>query len=206
MHKPFVPVPDWLVPANHQSSDLQPKPDSTEFIFLTFQTLYGLGMSDRQVVELTSVFIWQNSRDLFHVPLIKTPELQNVSWYVHRSKFYLGCSSVDQKIRAWVEAYLPKNDLRSAPSQSFWAETKNWFGFFVDNLVELDNIIRTTKNRFVQRCLCVPETGVWDLRSVEACKKLQVEFPKSVMPWKSGRLDGFTYRFLARNWRRHQGC
>lgn len=208
MHRPFVPVPGWLVVSNEFRGGSSPTlfgvPDSVEFLLNCFKTLYSVGMSDRQVVELTALLIWLTKRSTFHVPLTKTGLSQNVLWYQYHSRFCLACPSLDHKIRAWIDIYLPRYDFRAARPQAFWSQTKNWFEFFVESgdLEEFMALVEKTRNRFAQHYLGLPTTGIWDVKSVEACKKLQMAFPKSLMPWRNGSLDGFTYRFLVRAWRK----
>lgn len=214
MHRPFTPIPVWLDTTRRidiEHSSRFPEPESIEFLLASFETLYCLGMTDRQVVELTVVLGCLERRNLFHIPLTEPSSPITVlpdSWYLNNSRFFLACPTLEQKIQRWVEMFLPRNDLRSASAQTFWSESsKNWQGFFLGELdgSEFDRLVQKTKNRFAQRFLGLPDTGVWDQRSQEVLKKVQAGVPKALLPWKNGTLDGFSYRFLARAWKRKHG-
>jgi hypothetical protein len=206
MHRPFTPVPSWLDSERRGIEDplLFPSPGSLEFLLISFEALYGLGMSDRQVVELTALLICLSKDNKFHIPLNENTSF-STNWYLNGSRFFLCCSNLGEKVQRWVEANLPKSDLRSGSSQAFWSESRNWPGFFFQDLEEFGKVVQKTRNRFVQQFFRLPDTGIWDGRAVEVAKRFQVGFPRSLLPWKNGTLDGFTYKFLARSWRKRKG-
>jgi hypothetical protein len=211
MHRLFVPVPDWL----DQSKELKavkscyPPPHSNEFLLETFLSLYQLGLTDRQVVELTTLFIVLAEQDLFYVEPTKpkAEKLGSFSWYRKGSKFCLSCFSLTELINEWVKDNLSKDNTRSCVSQTFWGGAETWLLFFIRSGTEKQfiKLVERTKIRFAQHCLNVPMTGVWDSRSIEACKNFQGELPKVLIPWKNGGLDGFTYKILARGWKKRKG-
>lgn len=211
MHRPFVPVPGWLSAETNHTRRFVSDQNSIEFLLTCFKTLYSLGLSDRQTLELTALFIWLSDKAEFHVPLAEPCDgsKTGVPWYLFHSAFFLNAESLEQKIKAWMAWFLAKNDLRTVSVQSFWYETKNWFEFFVsksDEIEKFQTLVVKTRNRFGQHCLGLVESGVWDRRSIEECKKFQNSFPKSLVPWKNGNLDGFTYKYLIRSWKKKNSC
>ena len=206
MHRPFIPVPSWLNPEHRSIEDpsLFPSPDSLEFLLVCFETLYGLGMSDRQVVELTALLTCLSKSNKFHIDLNESSSL-STDWYLNGSRFFLCCSNLGEKVWRWVERNLPKSDLRSGSSQAFWSESKNWSQFFFQDFEEFRKMAEKTRNRFAQQFFGLPDTGIWDGKAVEVAKRFQAGFPRSLLPWKNGTLDGFTYKFLARSWRKQKG-
>jgi hypothetical protein len=165
-------------------------------------------MTDKQVAELTALFIILLERQQFHVPL--TEDKVNVSaspkWFLVCSRFYEVFETLDEHIRSWVDEYLPRTDSRSLVCQQFWSGTDGWVEFFLKQEKELkqfEQVVERTRVKFVQHCFKIPITGIWDEYSIAACKKFQAHLPKVVLPWKKGVLNGFTYKVLAQTWRRN---
>jgi hypothetical protein len=209
MDESFVPVPDWLELSKKVKKPykLFPMPNSLEFLLECFSVLYSLGMTNRQVVELTALFIILSEHQRFNVPLTeqRARTMSSPEWFLADSKFFQVFRTLEEQIRAWVDEYLSKANL-SVVCQQFWSETGEWVKFFLkteEELKQFERIIEATKIRFVQHCLKVPITGTWDDASIVACKKFQAHLPKVVLPWKKGVLNGFTYKVLAQTWRRN---
>ena len=211
MHRLFIPVPDWL----DQSKEFRveqtrhPSPHSDEFLIQSFNTLYGLSMSDRQVAELTTLFVVlsdSNRFDLALKPLMASSD-DFKGWYRKGSGFFLFCPDLSEFIERWVGTNLPRQDERSAAAQSFWAGSSTWVMFFLHPSTEkvFLGLVEQTRNRFAQHCLGLPMTGVWDSRSQAVCRKFQEEFPRVILPWKHGSSDGVTYKFLVRRWKKANG-
>lgn len=211
MHRLFVPVPDWLDHSKERKTvkPCYPPPHSNEFLIESFFALYQLGLTDRQVVELTTLFMVLVEQELFCVELTKpkAERLNCFGWYRNGSKFCLSCFSFAELINEWVKDNLSRDNTHSCVSQTFWAGAERWLLFFIRSGFEKEflKLTERTKIRFAQHCLNVPMTGVWDSRTIEACKNFQAEFPKTLIPWKNGELDGFTYKILARGWKKRKG-
>lgn len=209
MDEPFVPVPEWLDPSKEVKEPFRlfPLPSSLEFLLGCFNVLYSLGMTDKQVAELTSLFIILSESQRLHVPLTeqKASTMGSPEWFLVRSRFYQVFRTLEEQVRSWVEEHLPRTDGSSSVSQRFWSEDERWVEFFLKQEKELKifkQILETTRIRFAQHCFKIPVTGVWDGVSVAACKKFQTHLPKVVIPWKKGNLNGFTYKILAQAWKR----
>lgn len=203
MHRPFKPIPDWLDPAHNSAEPLFPAPETAEFLVVCFETLYNLGMSDRQVVELTSLLICLSKRNRFHVPFCFGGP--SALWYLDGSRFFRCFSSLSEKVVGWVGFFLPKNDKRASSVQAFWAVSKEWPRGFFDDQVEFDREVERTRNKFVQMFFGLNPTGTWDIATMRVVKRFQDGLPKCVLPWKTGALDGFTFKFIANIWRKRRG-
>lgn len=211
MHKLFVPVPDWLDLSKEQKhiQAQRHSPHSNEFLLECFKTLYKLGMTDRQVVELTALFVILSENNKFDVVItsLLTSSSKFKGWYRKGSGIFLWCSSLSETIEEWVNSNLPCNDTRNAPAQSFYAGSSNWVGFFLQSSEQkrFFGLTEQTRNKFAQHCLGLPMTGNWDSRSEAACKKFQEVFPKAILPWKHGSADGLTYKLLVKKWKKANG-
>jgi len=207
MQRLFVPVPDWLDQSKRISWERVPfpKPLSSEFLLDSFRTFYRMGMTDRQVVELSSLLCLLIANNKHHIMINKTmAELaQEKGWYCYGSEFCLGYSSFSDFLTSWVDIRVPKSDMRSSPGSCFWKMSEEWVRFFLDTeeLELFREFVVATRNKFAQHCFGIPMTGSWDAYSIKVCRKYQEMFPKSVLPWRDGMLDGITYKFLAKHWR-----
>jgi hypothetical protein len=112
---------------------------------------------------------------------------------------------LDQKVSGWVEFFLSKEDLRNFGAQAFWSGSEKWIELFFDNPDEYRREVARTKNRFVQEFFGLNPTGEWNVPISNMIRKFQDRTPKSVIPWKTGVLDGFTFKFIARMWRKQRG-
>lgn len=204
MHSPFTPVPSWLDPTHRGTEPKLPAPETAGFPAICFDVLYRLRMTDRQVVELTSLLICLAKKNRFHVPF-HANEPSSSYWYIHSSKFYRSFNRLNDKVLAWVEFFLPKSNERCIRSQTFWTETKGWNRFFLEDVSEFDQEVERTRNKLAQMFFDVKPTGIWDQMMIDITKRFQNGFPKNLMPWKKGYLDGFTFKFMAKAWRKRRG-
>lgn len=225
MHKPFVLIPEWLDPTMEVSMDYKQKTflthgkgagleDALAFQLLCFESLYRLGLSDRQVVEVTAVAILLHKK-FGHVTLVPITEAQakewkdrnnnrpGPKWFRIKRDFYWAFDSTEEFFREWLALNLPKNDPESGIGKMFWSGNPDWALIFLGgDLTAFNQLVEVIKMLFAQHCLKLPITGIWTKECFMVCKSFQDKFPRKLIPWKYGKLDGFTYRILALRWKR----
>jgi hypothetical protein len=229
MLRPFTPVPRWLdISLETSERHVYTKTPSytrylpelelaLEFQLLCFESLYRLGLTDRQAAEVTALVILLHKR-YGHVTLVpiteegvekwkrENPGKIGPRWFREGSRFFWAFDTLDEFFQAWMELHLPKSCKHSGVGQRFWAGLDDWPLIFVGgDRVELDKVTERLRILFAQHCLRVPVTGWWDTTTLLACKRFQMTYPKVMMPWKTGVLDGFTYKALARMWKNQKG-
>lgn len=223
MHRPFTPVPLWLNP----SKEVEPNArldfgikkfgvttlqQTLAFQLLCFEALYRLGLTDRQTTELTALILLlhQKGGKVAKVPM--TEESVRVWKEGHPGEEPFWCrdgfrlcwvfSTVQEFFEVWMALHLPKNG-------KFWREEESWALPFLNGKEATLSLYKRLTERlrilFAQHVLEVVPAGVWSKESVLAGKAFQEAYPKTLMPWKGGLLDGFTYRTLARHWRARRG-
>jgi len=222
MHRPFSPVPLWLDPSKgvgtRDSLDFgTKKPGRTaleqalEFQLLCFAALYRLGLSDRQTAEVTTLILLLHNKEGRVARIQMTQDSvarwkaehpgQDPFWYRDGFRFFWAFDGLDEFFEAWMTLNLPR-------TERFWLGAEDWVVPFLEGEATMDSFKKLTDKLrvlFAQHVLGLPVTGVWDRPTMAACKTFQEAFPKVMMPWRGGLLDGFTYRALARHWRLRQG-
>lgn len=230
MHKPFVLIPEWLDPSmevpvarnhHHQQQHTLGKGKATgfdealAFQLLCFESLYRLGLSDRQVVEVTAVTILLHKK-FGHVTLVpmtrervmvwKEANKGNPRWFRVKREFYWVFENTGEFFKEWLAVNLPHDDPKSGIGAMFWAGNPEWPLIFLGgDLTEFHKLVELVKIIFAQHCFKLPVTGTWSRECIVTCKLFQEKFPKRLLPWKNGKLDGFTYRIIALRWKRKQG-
>ena len=223
MHRPFTPVPLWLNPSKEvepnarldfgiKKFEVTTLQQTLAFQLLCFEALYRLGLTDRQTTELTALILLlhQKGGKVAKVPM--TEESVRVWKEGHPGEEPFWCrdgfrlcwvfSTVQEFFEVWMALHLPKNG-------KFWREEESWALPFLNGKEATLSLYKRLTERlrilFAQHVLEVVPAGVWSKESVLACKAFQEAYPKTLMPWKGGLLDGFTYRTLARHWRARRG-
>lgn len=216
MHKPFSPIPSWLNPAKGVDSgtplSLVVK-EPQEFQALFFQALYGLGLTDRQTTEITSLFLLILNNRADHLARIQISEEgvkrwkvlhpgKDPSWYRDGFRFFWVFETLEEFLGTWIILNLPKG-------HGFWlGGDSHWVLPFLLGPEQEDTFRKITEKvriLLAQSVLGVPQTGVWDKASALACRAFQQGHTQTILPWKVGLLDGFTYRALAELWRARKG-
>jgi len=223
MHRPFAPIPLWLNPSRGVEPNalldfgikkfgMTTLQQTLAFQLLCFEALYRLGLTDRQTTELTALILLlhQKGGKVARVPM--TEESVRVWKEAHPGEVPFWCrdgfrfcwafSTVQEFFEVWMTLRLPKNG-------KFWRGEKSWVLPFLDEKEVALNLYKRLTERlrilFAQHVLGVVPAGVWSKESILACKAFQEAYPKTLMPWKTGLLDGFTYRTLAMHWRAQRG-
>ena len=223
MHKPFVRTPEWLVGFKEVDEHNRRK---TPFFSIAnknslsqlllfqlscFESLYKLGLNDRQVIELTALMIllYRKQDCLDHIPVTKERVLSidtdviSIRWMRVGFGYFWYFESLDEFFREWIDYNLNKRD-RSG--EAFCLMDYDWPLSFLDgDRRELDLLTGQLRILFAQHCFSVMVTGSWNPQIKTVCKRYQELFPKSMIPWRQGNLDGFTYKLLAKSWRKSKG-
>ena len=228
MHKPFVLIPEWLDPTMETSMDYTQRTflthsmdgglkDALAFQLLCFESLYRLGLSDRQVVEVTAVTILLHKK-FGYVTLVPITECRvkewkdknknqpGPRWFRIKRNFYWAFDDTTEFFREWLALNLSENDPESGIGRMFWSGNPEWALIFLGGDLGAFNLLtEMLKVVFAQHCFKLPITGVWGKECRAICKSFQEKFPKKLIPWKTGKLDGFTYRILTFRWKRKMG-
>lgn len=207
MHIPFTPIPDWLDLQLEvtKESCVFPTHDSLEFILTSFETLCGLSMTERQVAELTGLLVYLSENGKFEVRLTKQATRSKQHWYRTDSHFFLAAPDLNAKIKEWVERHLSKAS-RKHPD-AFWSGDSSWFKPFLlkaEDEIRVQTLIQEIKIRFARHFFGLSDLKVWDQTASVTLKKFQKRYPKSLMPWRTGSLDGFSYKFINGLWKKRK--
>lgn len=202
MQSLFVPTPDWLDRDREliESGKFFPDPQSFKFVLGILQYLYTThaGLTDRQVIEFVSLIQHLSLVDCFHLPLERGVKTSSFWYYCHYG-FCLSFGSLVEKVDFWIERNLPGG-------HTFWHGDLNWWHSFIfSGVSEFKMNVEYNRCRMAQHCLGIFESGSWDAMSKEKAQKFQRRYPKTLLPWRDGKLDGFTYRFLIKCWKKRLG-
>ena len=200
MHRPFVPTPDWLESNKEVMCPLVDNRSEIELILCCFRALYESfqDLTERQVTELTALILVLGVDNLTRELVSETDLEPGMFWYQRHLRFYGVYPTIEGRVVGWVRKNLPKN----AP---FWSKSEDWWKLFVTDSVRYQEVLKRVRYSFAQHLFKIPVTGQWGEYSRTVCKLFQTKGPQTLLlPWKTGELDGFTYKLLVKIWKRRE--